>query len=307
MKTKWLILLISFFTITCKKEEPPIPTITTITTIPHVEDTIPHVEDNAFDESIFGNYTYYEERTNTGDTEQFCESAVEIEISNSQNNRVKFKEFWLPFKEEYNGIFIFDASWTSEDFYYTSSRILHYYPCFDSIAYFHVETSDGIPRLLVRGFGKKINGQSCPNGTPAQFEPLLCDKGPDNKYCYSSINTHKKNNSLGPTGDFNRLFIDSLDQTVQIGVNPGLISITLPTDSTFALLTGDYWIGEIPIEDKPIIGLHIRTSSSPGVSEGDIKEGHLIVRKSGDLYTISFNFICTENAQWTGYYNGEIN
>jgi len=275
MKTKLLILLIPLLTFTCKKNK---------------------LSPNS---SIFGKYNYYQ-KTNDSPLEYACNSST-IEIIKSDNAiSVGGRILTFEYRENDKYFYKFVNENGAPPGYRTHYTLVHF-PCSDSIRYY-ISPDNG---PLTIGSGKKINGNNCPASALLEYDFLLCNQGPDNTYCYSSANTQTNySRNINEV----HLFIDPSNQSANIGI--GWLNITVPTDSIFTLLPGDYWIGQTPLGDESILDLAIELYVYGGIDILDLydfKEGHMGIKESGGIYTISFDFTCEEGSKWTGYYNGEIN
>jgi hypothetical protein len=251
----------------------------------------------AFDESIFGSYSiYYTDAT--APMTNACNGPIEATISPRSTTEIQFNNLELTLTATEDDVYTF--RYAEGPAGYQTSYSISYYPCADSIVYnrYHNYGYD-------RGYGKKVGGQNCPDGGTPDFEMMYCHQGPDNVYCYSSINT-KINIQLGAISEFFYLATDTINQQIRIGL-PEIIEFTLPTDSSYELLAGEYMLGASASEDeKTIVGVLFQEYYYWTIGTTAFEDGYFNVDQQGDMYTLSFQFICSEGVVWTGYYEGAI-
>lgn len=262
------------------------------------------VEEPAFDMSVVGDYLLYDKMV---DFPQgfICNDPYAIEISKVNDTSITFKDpantYTLAFKSESENTFTFSFLDIFPGSTFGRQYTLTHYPCADSIYFSSTETYSGKGTV---GYGKKVNGKSCPVSAVSGFDPLRCDQGQGNAYCYSSAST-RINLNFGAIDEMLYLFADSSAQTVKFGI-PYKLEFTVPTDSSFAILTGEYRIGLPGPGEKPVKEIAISDNTLFSVFLEDFQTGNLSVSKSGETYTISFRFSCNEASHWTGFYQGLI-
>lgn len=255
------------------------------------------LQNYAFDESIFGTYsTHFFQAPNP--LIYACEEAELRTITANSATSISFNNLDLPLVSIEDDVYLFKKSSGSSGYQTTYS--LRHYPCADSVALQITSTHDYTAR-----YGKKVDGRDCPDGLPSDFEMMYCHQGPESVYCYSALNTKYKT-QLGSLSGLSYLSTDSINQTIAIGM-PESLTIVLPTDVSLHLLPGEYRLTETPAEgEQPILSVNIQEYYEWSVNTYDFEDGYLNVEQSGDTYTISFQFNCSENTLWTGYYEGNL-
>lgn len=184
---------------------------------------------------------------------------------------------------------------------------LRYYPCSDSISYF--ETTNDYQWISI---AKKENPQICLNDLPVnppEFVSMFCDQGPENNYCFT--NPLNKVNIKNDYYEKFSYYTDFMNQKIYLRSHPH-VYFTIPTDTSYTVLPGTYWAGDVPSGDKPLLDCLIDYNYQKEDPVLDFNmdsntKGKLQISKAGDIYTISFNLSCgSEDVRWTGFYEGEL-